>query len=109
MGEVHNLSKYMEHSPSVMMGNDNINIQIYMHKLLYKYIYIYIHIYIYISYIYTNLHVISLVQVGEVQNLSKYMEYSPFVVMGNDKCKVTINRVPNIAKIFALKQVQVKF
>ena len=32
------------------------------------------------------------------------MEYTPFVVLGNGKFKVTINRVPNIAKIFSLKQ-----
>ena len=43
-------------------------------------------------------------QVGEVRHLSKHMEYSPFVVLGNGKFKVTINRVPNIAKLFALKQ-----
>ena len=31
-------------------------------------------------------------QVGEVRNLSKHMEYTPFVVMGNDKGQVSINR-----------------
>ncbi len=36
-------------------------------------------------------------QVGEVRNLSKHMEYSPFVVLGNGKFQVTINRclIPN--------------
>jgi len=43
-------------------------------------------------------------QVGEIRNLTPFMEYAPFVVFGNGTFEVTINRVPEIGKIFNVKE-----
>ncbi|KAJ1487801.1 hypothetical protein T484DRAFT_1785502 [Baffinella frigidus] len=41
---------------------------------------------------------------GGIRNLTPFMEYAPFVVFGNGTFEVTINRVPEIGKIFNVKE-----